>query len=198
MAAPLEIASTSASNNLRYLFIGDSFIVRLKRYGYTLQKSYVYAKSGTAARDWYDLVDNPSFVDYQIKLNKINPNKIKGIIYYYGINDIGHSYNITYTKRQLDDLMRLFPDIPIYVCKIFPIAVTYSKTNYKIVNPLVKKYNQQLQEFTGEYENLIWIDTTKGFITSYGNLKREKSQDGLHIAEAYYNKWWKNIQGEIK
>lgn len=182
-----------------YIFIGDSYTERMNKQGLIPSRHIVLAKHGTAPRDWYDQTDNEKYVDFQTELNAIPPDSIDGIVYLYGINDIKCSWNIRYAKRQLSDLLRMFPEKPIYVQRVFPVPTKYSwtKHTYKQMNILgpcnVKTYNEQLKDFCASNDNLHWIDSTGGFITSYGNMKAECSDDGLHINEKYYPKFWKNI-----
>lgn len=185
----------------KYLFIGDSFTHLLNKYGYIPKDCIVFAKSGTAARDWYDMVSNTKYVDFMKDLYEVNPNDFKSIIYLYGINDSKCSYNVPYSERLLREIRMLFPNKTVYVQRVFPVATKYNGNyNYAEINRdgdyNVINLNKELKNICGAYE-MNYIDTTSGFITKYGNFKCEKTDDGLHISKAYYGDWWKNIKKAI-
>lgn len=186
----------SASPNKRYLFLGDSYIVRLRDYGCLPEGSFVIAKGGTAPRDWYDMVGNEKYVDYYAELNAVKESRLKGIVYYYGINDATDWWNVAYAERQLSDLRRLFPNTKIYVLKIFSVAVTYKK-DWHVVSPAVEEYNAAISAFCDGDDKLVYLDTTEAYTTIYGNLRRGCTEDGIHLTEEYYGKWWKKIKKRI-
>lgn len=186
-----------------YLFIGDSYTERMNKYGLIPARHLVFAKHGTAPRDWYEMTSNDKFVNFSEEVMDLNADAFDGIVYLYGINDIKCSWNVYYSKRLLRDLMMYFPKKPIYVQRVFPVPKTYSwtKHTYKQINTggqyNVKTYNTSMKTFCDKYWQLIWTDTTKGFITSYGNMKQDKSDDGLHISEAAYPDFWANICSSV-
>ena len=191
---------------MSYLWIGDSFTERLYKAGKINKDDTVLAKYGTGARDWYDCVGNDRFVDFASQLYALKQNaaEFEGILFLYGINDIKYSWNAYYAKRLITELATLFPDTTVWVQRVFPVATTYHNTanTYSEINKTgdfnVKKYNKEIKHFCDHEspENVIWVDTTEGFITSYGNLKTTKTEDGLHIANKYLDQWLDNIFAE--
>lgn len=188
-----------------FLYIGDSFIQRLTKSGIIHESNDVLAKSGTAARDWYVQEDNDRYVDYYDKMLALDPNMYSGIVVNYGINDIKNNSNVEYSEQLIDDISEHFPDTPIFLLKIMPVAEQFVlKKNGKVVSNCddinrngknnVVNFNNAMESYARRKANVWFVDATAGFIDKNGNLKKEKADErGLHIANDYVVEWCKNI-----
>lgn len=178
------------------LFIGDSFTERLYRSGY-LKEGYKGLHGwGTAPSDWY--VDGDRALAYLSRLDDYRPKKV---VYLYGINDMKSAENIDYSKKLLNAIMEAYPDAGIYVQKVFPLAATWvgaGVNTYADINRNgdynVEQYNRELEAFCAGQTRLNWVDTTGDMIDGNGDLKVEMTDDGIHLNEAGYAKWWDEIR----
>ena len=182
------------------LFIGDSHTERLYIGGYLEEGMDALFGRGTAAPHWF--LAGRYHLNYRERLADYHP---KRVIYMYGVNGIWMKTNVKYSKELLKELMEAYPKAEIYVQRIFPLGDNYSGTGvfqYELYNrsgsPNIKEFNQEMKSFCQEYKQLHWIDTTKGLIDKNGNLERSMTEDGLHLNDAGYQLWWKNIWEKIK
>lgn len=188
-----------------FLYIGDSFIVRLERSGILHDSCKILAQSGSAARDWYVQEDNPDYVDYLERLQVLKELNFSGIVVNYGINDVKNSTNVKYSKQLIQDLRTAFPDTPIFILKIVPVAQHFTlKSGDEVLftsedinrggKNNVETFNQAMERFSRTMENVFFVDATDGFVDKNGNLQASMADDrGLHIADPYVVGWCQNI-----
>ena len=188
-----------------FLYIGDSFIQRLAKSGIIHESNDVLAKNGTAARDWYVQEGNDRYVDFYEDMIAMDPDMYSGIVVNYGINDIKNSTNVEFSEQLIDDITEHFPDTPVFLMKIMPVAEQFVlKKNDKVVSNCddinrngtynVVNFNNAMESYARRKANVWFVDATAGFIDENGNLMKEKADKrGLHIANEYVVEWCKNI-----
>ena len=188
-----------------FLYIGDSFIKRLEDSGILHESRTVLAKSGSSPKDWYVQEDNERYVDFLSQLKAMEGTPFRGIILNYGINNIKSDKNISYMKQLIEDIRTVFPEVPLFVMKLMPVAEqfviirkeqiawTSEQVNHGEQN-CVDTFNQELERFCRTQKNTRFIDATTDFINENGDLKTEYADErGLHIAEPYIEIWCRNI-----
>ena len=178
-----------------FLYIGDSFIARLEDSGIIHESCTVLAKSGTSAKDWYVQDDNDRYVAFLKELQSLHGTPYRGIILYYGINYIKSGKNIVYMKQLIEDIQSVFPDVPLFVLKIMPVAEQFvilregevcytSEEVNREGKSCVVSYNAELETYCRQRKNVIFRDTTEGFIDETGNMGKEREDErGLHSSE---------------
>jgi len=188
-----------------FLYIGDSFIVRLADSGILHESCTVLAKSGTSAKDWYVKEDNERYVNFLEQLHQLSGTSFRGIIMNYGINYVMGKKNVSYMEDLIDDIHDTFPETPLFVLKIMPVAeyfvleregkepYTSEEINHGKKQSVVH-YNEAVEQYCHRKENVFFVDPTEGFVDDAGNLKREYADErGLHIASAKIPDWCQNI-----
>lgn len=180
------VVKEKRTNLNNFLFVGDSFTVRIKRH-ITANNSdvYVHAKSSTMPSYWLDKVAEMP-----------NNDKVDGVCLLIGVNGASRPQNLVDTKELINKLIAKYPDKKIYVQKVFPVGSNFENANPDKFNNSIKTYNTGLKEFCKTKENVYFIDTTNGFVDNNGYLIKD-SGDGLHISESYDKEFYKNIEKEI-
>ena len=188
-----------------FLYIGDSFIERLSDSGILHESSTVLAKSGSSPKDWYVQEDNDRYVDFLSQLQAMEGTPFKGILLNYGINNIKSGKNISYMEQLIQDIRAVFPEVPLFVMKLMPVAEQFiimrgdqvAWTSEEVNHgeeKCVDAFNQELERFCRTQKYTRFIDATTGFIDKKGNMKTEYADErGLHIAEPYIETWCQNI-----
>lgn len=185
------VSSKSTLKNIKdldgFLFIGDSFTVLDKgEIESNNNKTYIRAKSGVQPEYWTNKVKDMPDND-----------KVKGISLLIGVNGAyDPKGNLNDTKKLIENIRDKYPDKTIFVQKVFPVAKTFKSANPTEFNKKIEVYNSGLEKYCNSKENIIFIDTTYGFVTDDGYLKNH-TKDGLHIAEPYQDNYYKNVKTEI-
>ena len=168
-----------------FLFVGDSFTQRIAN---TIKSNNqieeIFAQGGSRSSYWLDKVDEMP-----------DKNNVKGVTLLIGVNGVTESTNIRDTKALINQLIVKYPDKKIYVQKVFPVGKNFTDGDPVNHNKLIKKYNQELEEFCATKSNIKMIDATKGFVDKKGYLIN--TSDGLHIDETMNNDFYNNIFNSI-
>lgn len=181
-----SIANSKSLNSDSFLFLGDSFTTLLQT---TIEKhnpnAIVMGQVGVQPNYW-----NENF-------NALPDNDdIDGVILLIGVNGAAYSDNIPDTKQLIDSLVDKYKNKTIYVEKVFPVGKKFSSSNPKTFNKAIQNHNEEIKTYCNKYDNVVFIDTTKGFVTKSGYLKYTK--DGLHISTDKQEAFYKNIINAIK
>lgn len=169
-----------------FLFVGDSFTQRISdTIKSNNQIEEVFAQGGSRSSYWLDKVDEMP-----------DKNNVDGVALLIGVNGVTESTNIRDTKALINQLIVKYPDKKIYVQKVFPVGENFTEGDPVNHNKLIKKYNQELEEFCATKSNIKMIDATKGFVNKKGYLIN--TSDGLHIDETMNNDFYNNIFNSIR
>ena len=169
-----------------FLFVGDSFTQRISdTIKSNNQIQEVFAQGGSRSSYWLDKVDEMP-----------DKNNVDGVTLLIGVNGVTESTNIRDTKALINQLIVKYPDKKIYVQKVFPVGENFTEGDPVNHNKLIKKYNQELEEFCATKSNIKMIDATKGFVNKKGYLIN--TSDGLHIDETMNNDFYNNIFNSIR
>lgn len=130
--------------------------------------------------------------------------EISSVYLQIGINDA--NYNIEPMKKLIDKMVEKYPGKNIYVQRAFPVTSTFHySSKYATLdasyNNDITKYNTAIKEYCDKYNNVYFIDATKGFVDSDGYGDKSKyASDGLHLDynhNEYYTAWVSNIREAI-
>ena len=169
------------------LFLGDSNTVRLGSGSYLnednkskIQNSIFKAEVGVGPQYWIDNIDSlPS------------NNSVNAVCVLLGVN----SPDSNSMKILIDKLIERYPDKSIYVQKVFPVGVAYGSAA-STLNSKISAFNEEVESYCNQKENVFFIDTTEGYVTSDGYLEASKSEsDGLHLTDC--DTWLENIEYKI-
>lgn len=180
-----KASSLSPLRNLNdFLFIGDSFTYRMENTIKSNNKSFVFAQSGSRPSYWLDKVGDMPDND-----------KVKAISILIGVNGVTDDSNINDAKQLINNLTVKYPNKNIFVQKVFPVGLNYTEREVDVQNKSIHNFNKEIEAFCKDKENVLFIDTTEGFVDDKGYLKY--TSDGLHIDEKYNKDFYKNIFNAI-
>ena len=186
LAAVFTLFRVKEDEQITYLFIGDSFASRLESYGYQTECLTIWAVTGYSAADLKKEINNMPSGDYD------------RIVLMVGINTIDEMVG----EIQIDDEVLLITKLqerygaPIYVQKVFPVAESLSYTHEMLTLENIAEYNRLLEEYCAATEGVFFFDATDGFVDENGYLTC--TEDGLHIAGEYMDKYYENVITAIK
>lgn len=134
------------------------------------------------------------------QVTKGHPNKIFLLI---GINDVAQK-NITVPtllKRYeslVDSIISQTPETKLYVQSLMPVNHTFKR--YKTLygkDQIITDFNKGIKEMA-EKKGITYIDLWPFLADSKGRLKREYTNDGLHLSGAGYKAWTKGIDKYVR
>lgn len=120
----------------------------------------------------------------------LRPKKIFLLI---GINDIGRFFPVDLIVRNYERILeRLANELPgttIYVQSVLPLNEDVLQYDYlKGHRERVLKLNEDIRRLAGKF-NLVYVDLHEVFADKQGDLKREYTDDGIHIKPVAYTDW---------
>lgn len=118
------------------------------------------------------------------------PSKIFLLI---GINDVSHNLSAANIAGQYEDLVKDIiaqsPSSHLYIQSIFPINNDFGRyKNLKGKESVIVEVNKKLQEIAEKY-NATYLDLTPALAGSDGKLRKEFTNDGLHLVGKGYKAW---------
>ena len=166
----------------------------------------------TDGAEWSELLQNPHVKNRGISgdttwgvydrldvITKGNPKKIFLLI---GINDIGRGkddqYVIDGVARIIKRIKDEAPTTQLYVQSILPVNPIYGKFNghtsqwkrIPAINTAIRKIVKR--------EGYTYIDLFSSFADSEGKMKKELTNDGLHLKGPGYEIWKKIVLPHLK
>ena len=149
-----------------FLFVGDSrysgISNELKSLGSDI---YVSAVVGKSAVDWL----NNTTGDYYLPNNATNVSVMLGV----------NNTNVKNMQDLLNNLHSKYPSATVYVNSVYHIGTAY--TAGYINNNDIDNFNNSMKQFASQNNWLKYIDVTKGLYDPTGYIKREYTNDGLHL-----------------
>lgn len=136
------------------------------------------------------------------RLNQVTKGKPKKIFLLIGINDVSHGLSVDKLAQRYESLVKKIrtqsPGTKLYVQSVMPINNTFRR--YKALigkENTVKAFNKRIQTIA-EKNGAIYVDLWPFLSDSNGNLKREYTNDGLHLNGAGYKAWTNGISPLVK
>lgn len=109
------------------------------------------------------------------------------------------------TGKIIAALQQKYPDTPIVVQSVLPVTLTLGLIAFPIpqnrvseLNRKILDLNTQLQAMTSQKNGLQYLDLHSAFVDNNGELRREFTDDGLHLTEAGYQHWAEKLQPLIQ
>ena len=180
-----------------FLFIGDSRTEAiesdLEKLGDNITAEGV---SSSKPSDWKQVTKTGSGTVLGTSITLPSKSGVKGISVALGVNATGETSAM---KEVLNNLLKRYPDTPIFVNSVFYVGSGYS---YGILldadkmNSNIDKFNKEIKEFCSSDSNLIYIDITKDLYES-NYLKASYTGDNLHLNTSGNEKLVENIKNAI-
>lgn len=157
----------------------------------------------TAGVDWNELLDEKRARNRGIsgditfgvlqRLDEVIEGKPKKVFILIGINDISRnipdSLIISNYRKMVSRIQAGSPKTKIYLQTLMPVNNTFTQfKNHYNKDEHIASINEALKEIAAAY-NVTLIDLHPHFKDSEGRLRKEFTQDGLHLNAAGYQHW---------
>lgn len=124
-----------------------------------------------------------------------HPSKIFLLI---GINDISHNLSVTELVSRYEslvkDIRQQSPETELYIQSVMPINNSFGRyKNLRNKEKTVSSLNMELKKIA-ERNNATYIDLHPALSNRNGNLRKEFTNDGLHLTGAGYKAWADHIR----
>lgn len=124
-----------------------------------------------------------------------HPSKIFLLI---GINDISHNLSVTELVSRYEslvkDIRQQSPETDLYIQSVMPINNSFGRyKNLRNKEKTVSSLNMELKKIA-ERNNATYIDLHPALSDRNGNLRKEFTNDGLHLTGAGYKAWADHIR----
>lgn len=133
------------------------------------------------------------------QVTKGHPAKIFLLI---GINDVSHGHSVATLASRYEHLVRLIreqsPETKLYIQSVMPVNNGFKRYKGLIgKEKTIKGLNEKLKVIAAG-NGAEYIDLWPFLSDSKGNLKREFTNDGLHLNGPGYRAWTKGIKDKVK
>lgn len=157
----------------------------------------------TNGAEWHELFGNPKVVNRGItgdtaqgikdRLKPVTDGKPAKIFLLTGANDISHHLTADSIATAIVDLVKTIqeqtPTTKLYVQSILPINNSFGRyKNMKDKEQVVIDINNLLQPRL-EQLGVTWLDVNPLFADAEGNLRKDYTNDGLHLLGPAYLVW---------
>lgn len=162
-----------------------------------------FGNSLTNGCEWHELFNNPHIKNRGIngdtvdglneRLTSVTDGKPAKIFLLTGVNDVSHDLSADSIAESLLNLVariqKLTPDTKIYVESLLPINNSFGR--YR----LLKDKEQVIRDINGILKEKVpatgatFIDISPIFEDEYGNLRKDLTNDGLHLLGPAYLLW---------
>lgn len=136
------------------------------------------------------------------RLGQVTGGKPAKIFLLIGINDISHGLSVDELARRYDRLVKKIreesPGTRLYVQSVMP--VNNSLKRYKALygkEETIRQLNERIHRIADE-RGAVWVDLWPLLADANGNLKREFTNDGLHLNGRGYRVWTDGIRNLVK
>lgn len=162
--------------------------------------------------EWHELLDNPKVKNRGIssdviqgvddRLGPIIEGRPAKIFLMIGVNDISHDLGADSVATAYIGLIRHIrenlPETELYVQSCLPINISYNQfLRMADKEQVIRDVNRQVSAMA-EPLGFTWIDLYSRFVDADGHMKREYTNDGLHLLGEGYLLWRDCIEPYIK
>lgn len=110
-----------------------------------------------------------------------------------GINDISHNIGVERLSEEYTRLIRRIrsesPSTRLFIQSVMPVNNTFNRYKKLIGKEnTIKEFNKALKKVAAE-NGAEYIDLTPALSDKYGHLKKEFTNDGLHLTGDGYKAW---------
>lgn len=127
------------------------------------------------------------------RLNQITRGKPAKIFLLIGINDVSHNLSAEAIAAKyaalVDSIHKQSPETKLYIQSVMPINNDYKR--YKALlgrEKVIPQLNRRLKEIASEFGD-TYIDLWPALADSNGKMRREYTNDGLHLTGKGYTAW---------
>ena len=169
------------TNLNNFLFIGDSYTERLSKIIKSNNDTVsIFALGGTTPGYWIPQIDSM-------------PDDVEGIILLVGSNGVLEPSNIVDARILIDKICKKYPEKQLFIQKVFPVGENFYENKLDVIfrNNAINKYNEDIENFCKDRENIKIIDTRDSLVDEEGFLAH--TNDQLHIAGRCNKTFYKNI-----
>lgn len=166
----------------RISYVGDSWMVGLKKYADSKNKFFT-AKNGATAS---------TIGSINVKANST------AVVIMLGMEDPTSQEDM---KTLINKVASKNTDKTIYILKVFHVGQNYvSKDgkNAKEYNSLIDTYNNDISAYCETISNVEFVDVTAGLIDSEGYLSSTYKESENSLNEEGYKKLYENIKANLK
>ena len=162
--------------------------------------------------EWHELFGMPNIKNrgingdivegIQERLASVTAGKPRKIFLLCGVNDVSHNLTADSIVTALSDLIgrirREIPGTRLYVESLLPINNSFGR--YKAIagkEEVIREINAKLEPVVKAH-GATWINVNPAFADSDGNLRRELTNDGLHLLAPGYIIWRELLEPYVK
>lgn len=136
------------------------------------------------------------------RLGQVTSGKPAKIFLLIGINDVSHGLSVDKLAQRYERLVQKIreqsPETRLYIQSVMPINNDFRR--YKGLygkEKTITAFNQRIRGIA-EKNGAEYIDLWPALAGSNGKLKREYTNDGLHLSGAGYRAWSRAIEDKVK
>lgn len=166
----------------------------------------------TDGGEFAELLNNPAIKNRGIngdviagvreRLPQVTDGSPRKIFLLIGINDISHNLPADELASQyetlVDEIVRKAPASSLYIQSVMPINNDFGRyRNLKDKENVIVELNKRLQEIAVAH-NSVFIDLTETLAGPDGKLRKDFTNDGLHLTGPGYKAWTEIIRQYIE
>ncbi|MCM1369807.1 MAG: GDSL-type esterase/lipase family protein [Candidatus Amulumruptor caecigallinarius] len=136
------------------------------------------------------------------RINQITPGQPRKIFLLIGINDVSHGHNVAKLAERYERLVKKIreqsPETQLYVQSVMPVNNSFNR--YKSLRNkenTLKQFNKEIESIAAR-NGATYIDLWPFLSDANGNMKREYTNDGLHLNGNGYKAWAAGIEKFVK
>ena len=132
------------------------------------------------------------------RLDQVTKGAPKKIFLLIGLNDVSHGLTVdalaTRYENLVEEIMKKTPDTQLYIQSVMPINNSFGVyKSLKDKEKTVKEFNERIKGIA-DSRGLKYLDLWTVLADENGNLKKEYTNDGLHLTGAGYRAWTGHIE----
>ncbi len=136
------------------------------------------------------------------RLTQVTNGKPAKIFLLIGINDVSHAKSAAAIAEEYERLVERIrtesPNTQLYLQSVMPINNSFERyKNLKGREDVIPKLNERIKEIAGRH-GAVYIDLWPALADSHGRLKKEYTNDGLHLLGTGYKAWGSIIEPYVK
>ncbi len=136
------------------------------------------------------------------RLRQITEGKPKKIFLLIGINDISHGLSISELTKRYENLVKEIrtqsPDTKVYIQSVMPVNNDFGRYKGLIGKEnIIKGLNKEIKKIASDNE-AVYIDLWQMLSDNNGKLKKNFTNDGLHLTGAGYKAWTEGIRHYVE
>lgn len=136
------------------------------------------------------------------RLGQVTCGHPKKIFLLIGINDVSHGLTPAQLAARYERLVKRIrqesPDTKLYLQSVMPINNNFGRyRNLRGKEGVIRDFNKKIEEIA-EANGAIFIDLQPLLVDNKGNLRKDLTNDGLHLNGRGYRIWADGIRDLVK